>query len=61
MREALPSTLLRDELRQSNQIVGGGRKVKAHPTRPRPRNFVFSCLATVLIQPNASSMRLRTR
>ena len=24
MREALPSTLLRDELRQSNQIVGGG-------------------------------------
>jgi hypothetical protein len=24
VREALPSTLFRDELRQSNQIVGGG-------------------------------------
>ena len=36
-------------------------KVKAHPTRSRPRNLVFSCPAMVLIQPKASSIRLRMR
>jgi hypothetical protein len=36
-------------------------KVNAHPTRSRPRNFVFSWLAIVLIQPKASSIRLRMR
>lgn len=32
-----------------------------HPTRSRPRNLVLSCPAMVLIQPKASSMRLRIR
>ena len=31
VREALPSTLLRDELRQSNQIVGGGSEGEGPP------------------------------
>ena len=31
VREALPSTLLRDELRQSNQIVGGGSESEGPP------------------------------
>ena len=35
--------------------------VKAHPTRSRPRNLVFSCPAIVSIQPKASSIRLRMR
>lgn len=35
--------------------------MNAHPTRSRPRNRVFSWPATVLIQPNASSIRLRMR
>src|ERR1700736_1060071 len=30
-REALPSTLFRDELRQSNQIVGGGSEGEGPP------------------------------
>ena len=31
VREALPSTLLGDELRQSNQIVGGGSEGEGPP------------------------------
>ena len=49
----------RHELRQSHQIVSAAAKAKAHPTRWRPRKRVLSWLATVLIQPKASSMRLR--
>jgi hypothetical protein len=36
-------------------------KVKAHPTRSRPRNLVFSCPAIVLTQSKASSICLRMR
>ena len=36
-------------------------KVKAQPTRSRPRNLVFSCPPIVFIQPKASSIRLRMR
>jgi hypothetical protein len=41
--------------------LSAAAKVKAKPRRPRPRNRVFYWPATVLIQPNASSMRLRMR
>ena len=36
-------------------------KGEAHPTRSRPRNLVRSWPPTVLIQPRASSIRLRMR
>ena len=36
-------------------------KVKAQPTRSRPRNLVFSCPPIVFLQPKASSIRLRMR
>ncbi len=43
------------------RLSAAAAKVKAHTTRSRPRNLVLSCPATVLIQPNASSIRLRMR
>src|SRR3954449_4284256 len=43
------------------RLYAAAAKAKAHPTRSRPRNLVLRCPATVLIQPNASSMRLRMR
>ena len=36
------------------RLYAAAAKVKAHPTRSRPRNFVLSCPATVFIQPNVS-------
>ena len=36
-------------------------KVKAHRTRGTPRNRVFLWPATVFVQPNTSSIRLRMR
>src|SRR5215208_5350142 len=48
-------------LGKRTRLYAAAAKVKAQPTRSRPRNFVFSCPATVLIQPNASSIRLRMR
>lgn len=55
--KTLTAQALKAELRQSHQVVGAALKVKAHPKRSRPRNLVLSCPATVLIQPNASSIR----
>ena len=43
------------------RLYAAAARAKAHPTRSRPRNLVLRCPATVLIQPNASSMRLRMR
>jgi hypothetical protein len=48
----------RDQLRQAHKIVGGGREDEGQPTRATPRNLVLRCKAIVLIQPNASSMRV---
>ena len=45
----------------TNDLAAAAAKVKAHPTRSTPRSIGRRIPATVFIQPNASSIRLRIR